>query len=55
MENYTIKREWYNEIKNLVSMEMPEFFTENNTEYVEVYILDVDKFKSVSRDLGWMY
>lgn len=53
--NYTIKNEWYNEIKNLVPMANPEFITEGYwAGQVEVDVLDEAEFERVSKELGWM-
>lgn len=48
--NYTIRNEWYEEIKNLVPMANPEFYDN----MVEVDVLDEAKFVEVSKELGWM-
>lgn len=55
MANYSIRTEWYNEIKGLVPMANPEFIAEGPyAGQVEVDILDEVKFKQVSTELGWM-
>ena len=48
-----IRKEWYDEIKGLVKMENEYFYTEFETEFVEVDV-DFVKFVKVSRELGWM-
>jgi hypothetical protein len=50
MMNYTIRNEWYEEIKNLVPTANPEFYGD----MVEVDVLDEAKFEEVSKELGWM-
>lgn len=53
--NYSIKNEWYEEIKNLVPMANPEFITEGPwAGQVEVDVLDEAEFERVSKELGWM-
>lgn len=49
----TIRKEWFEDIKNTVAYNDPYFYFENGTEYVEV---DVDEtaFNAVSTELGWM-
>lgn len=49
----TIRKEWFEDIKNTVAYNDPYFYFENGTEYVEV---DVDEtaFNVVSTELGWM-
>ena len=55
MTNYTIRRNWYEEIKNIVPMENPYFYTDKVFgEQVEVDVLDEDLFCKVSKELGWM-
>lgn len=55
MTNYSIKAEWYNEIKNLVPMANEFFITEGPyAGEVEVDVLDEAKFEEVSKELGWM-
>lgn len=54
MLNVAIRKEWYDEIKNLVKMENEYFYTDEfETEFVEVDV-DVFRFVQVSRKLGWM-
>ena len=48
--NYAIRKEWYEEIKDLVSTANPEFYDN----MVEVDVLDEAKFEEVSKELGWM-
>ena len=50
MMNYTIRNEWYEEIKNLVPTANPEFCGD----MVEVDVLDETKFEEVNKELGWM-
>ena len=54
MVTYTFRKEWYNEIKNRVTITNPYFYTENGREYVEADV-DEAEFEAVSRELGWMY
>lgn len=55
MANYSIRNEWYNEIKDLVPMANPEFITEGAyAGQVEVDVLDEVKFEQISKELGWM-
>ena len=56
MTSYTIRVEWYDEVKasGLVEMVDPYFYEENNREMVEVDV-DEEQFIKVSRELGWMY
>lgn len=54
MLNVAIRKEWYDEIKNLVKMKNEYFYTEFGAEFVEVDV-DVFKFVQVSRELGWMF
>jgi hypothetical protein len=53
MKSYTIRKEWYEEIKNEVANADPYYYIENGTEYVEVD-LDEEEFYRVSKELGWM-
>jgi hypothetical protein len=55
MVNYSIRTEWYNDIKDLTPTANPYFITEGDyAGQVEVDILNVEQFEEVSRQLGWM-
>ena len=54
MATYTIREEWFNEIKNEVPHANPYFYEEEGRTYVEVEILNEDFFISLSKKLGWM-
>jgi hypothetical protein len=55
MTNYSINTNWYYEIKGIVPMENPYFITDGPfAGQVEVDVLDVEKFKRVSTEMGWM-
>ena len=53
MKSYTIRAEWYNEIKNEVENTNAYFYTENGREYVEADFNE-EQFETVSKKLGWM-
>lgn len=55
MTNYSINKNWYNEIKGIVPMANPYFITDGYyADQVEVDVLDVELFNKVSTELGWM-
>ena len=55
MTGMAIKREWYEEIKGLVTTENAYFY--NDSVFGEMVEVDVDEeqFNKVSSELGWMY
>jgi hypothetical protein len=55
MTNYSINTNWYYDIKGIVPMANPYFITDGAfAGHVEVDVLDVEKFKRVSTEKGWM-
>lgn len=55
MASYSIRKDWYNEIKDLVPTANPYFITDGAyAGEVEVDILDEEKFLEVSKELGWL-
>lgn len=55
MACYSIRKDWYNEIKDLVPTANPYFITDGAyAGDVEVDILDEEKFLEVSKELGWL-
>jgi hypothetical protein len=55
MTNYSINTNWYYDIKGIVPMANPYFITDGPfAGHVEVDVLDVEKFKRVSTEMGWM-
>ena len=55
MQSYSISKNWYNEIKDIVPMNNVYFVTEGYyAGDVEVDVLDVELFNKVSAKLGWM-
>lgn len=56
MKNFTISREWYNELASRnVKMMNPYFYNSPCFgEQVEVDILDPQEFETVSKELGWI-
>lgn len=53
MTGIAITRKWFDEIKNLVVVSDPYFYTENGTDYVE-FDTNEEEFNKVSKELGWM-
>ena len=53
MVTYTFRKEWYNEIKDRVTIANPYFYVENGKEYVEADVNEKE-FEEVSRELGWI-
>lgn len=56
MATYTINEKWFNEIKDEVPHRNPHIYKEEgwHENFVEVEILNVDFFISLSKKLGWM-
>ena len=55
MACYSIRKDWYNEIKDLVPTANPYFITDGTyAGDVEVDILDEEKFLEASKGLGWL-
>ena len=53
MTSVVIRREWFEEIKNLINYNDPYFFEEDNTQKVELDVNE-EQFNKVSKELGWM-
>lgn len=53
MTNFTVSKEWFEEIKGLIKVEDPYFYTEYNTEKVE-FDTNEEEFYRVSKELGWL-
>lgn len=53
MTMVVINRQWFDEVKKMVSVVDPFFYTENNREMVECLVYE-PAFNKASEQLGWI-
>lgn len=53
MTTIAIRREWFEEVKNLVNYNDPYFYEDRGTQMVELDVNE-EQFNEVSKELGWM-